>query len=75
MDSSMATSNCPPFGKINAGFDVVGSDIPGWKNAGPNQNDSGIEASGGGHNGSYPAYFREARAERIRSHRPQCSRW
>ena len=52
----------PANGKINAGYDVVGNDVPGWKNAGPNQNDSGIESSGSGHTGSYAAYLQKGQS-------------
>jgi hypothetical protein len=45
----------PALGGITAGFDEAGKDIPGWKNAGPNQNDSGMEGAGSGHTGSYAA--------------------
>ncbi|HLP78238.1 MAG TPA: hypothetical protein VK327_15135 [Candidatus Paceibacterota bacterium] len=47
----------PGTGKINSGFDVVNNDVPGWRNAGPNQNDTGIESSGSGHNSSFAAYL------------------
>jgi hypothetical protein len=47
----------PGTGKINSGFDVAGNDVPGWKNAGPNQSDTGIESSGSGHNSSFAAYL------------------
>jgi hypothetical protein len=48
----------PGTGKINAGFDVAGANnVPGWRNAGPNQNDEGIESAGSGYTGSYAAYL------------------
>ena len=63
-DVSDTESTCdfelPGSGKINAGFDVVGNDVPGWKNAGPNQNDSGIDTAG--HTGSYCAYVQKGQS-------------
>ncbi|MBW8865206.1 MAG: hypothetical protein JF609_09860, partial [Verrucomicrobia bacterium] len=47
----------PGTGKINAGFDVAGNDVVGWRNAGTNQNDTGIEGSGQGNNGTWGAYL------------------
>lgn len=48
----------PAVGKINGGFDVAGvNGIPGWRNAGPNQTDCGIEDSGRGHNGTWGGYL------------------
>lgn len=48
----------PATGKINGGFDVAGANnIPGWRNAGPNQNDCGIEDSGRGYGSLWAAYL------------------
>ena len=50
----------PNTGKISSGFDVAGQDAPGWKNAGPNQNDSGIDTAP--HTGSYCAYVQKGQS-------------
>ena len=48
----------PATGKIGGGFDVAGAnDVPGWRNAGPNQSDTGIENAGQGYTGTYAAYL------------------
>ena len=48
----------PALGKINDGFDdLTGKDVPGWRNAGPNQYDEGIDSAGQGHSGTYAAYL------------------
>lgn len=50
----------PAMGKINGGFDAAGKDAPGWKNAGPNESDSGIDTSP--HTGSYCAYVQKGQS-------------
>ena len=45
----------PGVNGITSGYDMVGKDVSGWFNAGPNQNDSGLEDSGYGHSSLYAA--------------------
>lgn len=53
----------PATGKIGGGFDVAGAnDVPGWRNAGPNQADEGIEGAGSGHTGTYSAYLHKGQS-------------
>lgn len=49
----------PATGKIQSGFDTVGSDVPGWSNLGTIYTDSGVEAMGP-HGGAYRAFLRSS---------------
>lgn len=48
----------PAAGKIASGFDTVGSDIPGWSNAGTIYSDSGVEMDG--IDGDWRAFLRSS---------------
>jgi hypothetical protein len=52
----------PGTGKISSGFDASGNDVPGWRNAGPNQSDTGIESAGSGHDSTYAAYLQKGQS-------------